>query len=75
MGESWSYSFVQVGVQWWDHSSPCSLDFPGLAYQMLQREKKKLQGILSQSQDKSLRRIAELRECGVGKLKDRTSLI
>uniref|UniRef100_A0A8I3X628 Golgin A4 n=1 Tax=Callithrix jacchus TaxID=9483 RepID=A0A8I3X628_CALJA len=32
------------------------------AYQMLQREKKKLQGILSQSQDKSLRRIAELRE-------------
>ncbi|XP_054549085.1 golgin subfamily A member 4 isoform X3 [Talpa occidentalis] len=32
------------------------------AYQTLQREKKKLQGILSQSQDKSLRRIAELRE-------------
>ncbi|XP_027271141.1 golgin subfamily A member 4 isoform X3 [Cricetulus griseus] len=32
------------------------------AYQTLQREKKKLQGILSQSQDKSLRRISELRE-------------
>ncbi|XP_010593812.2 golgin subfamily A member 4 isoform X7 [Loxodonta africana] len=32
------------------------------AYQTLQREKKKLQGILSQSQDKALRRIAELRE-------------
>ncbi|XP_055457803.1 golgin subfamily A member 4 isoform X6 [Psammomys obesus] len=32
------------------------------AYQNLQREKKKLQGILSQSQDKSLRRISELRE-------------
>ncbi|XP_060036583.1 golgin subfamily A member 4 isoform X3 [Erinaceus europaeus] len=32
------------------------------AYQVLQREKKKLQGILSQSQDKALRRIAELRE-------------
>lgn len=32
------------------------------AYQTLQREKKKLHGILSQSQDKSLRRIAELRE-------------
>ncbi|XP_032989110.1 golgin subfamily A member 4 isoform X7 [Rhinolophus ferrumequinum] len=32
------------------------------AYQILQREKKKLQGILSQSQDKALRRIAELRE-------------
>ncbi|XP_029399584.1 golgin subfamily A member 4 isoform X2 [Mus pahari] len=32
------------------------------AFQTLQREKKKLQGILSQSQDKSLRRISELRE-------------
>eukprot|EP00070_Physeter_catodon_P028054 XP_028334948.1 golgin subfamily A member 4 isoform X3 [Physeter catodon] len=32
------------------------------AYQTLQREKKKLQGILSQSQDKALRRIGELRE-------------
>ncbi|KAM6449665.1 golgin subfamily A member 4 isoform 1-T1 [Liasis olivaceus] len=32
------------------------------AYQVLQREKKKLQGILSQSQDKALRRIGELRE-------------
>lgn len=32
------------------------------AYQILQKEKKKLQGILSQSQDKALRRIAELRE-------------
>ncbi|XP_005383764.1 PREDICTED: golgin subfamily A member 4 isoform X2 [Chinchilla lanigera] len=32
------------------------------AYQSLQREKKKLQGILSQSQDKALRRIGELRE-------------
>ncbi|XP_012575785.1 PREDICTED: golgin subfamily A member 4 isoform X2 [Condylura cristata] len=32
------------------------------AYHTLEREKKKLQGILSQSQDKSLRRIAELRE-------------
>uniref|UniRef100_A0A250Y8A6 Golgin subfamily A member 4 n=2 Tax=Castor canadensis TaxID=51338 RepID=A0A250Y8A6_CASCN len=32
------------------------------SYQTLQREKKKLQGILSQSQDKALRRIAELRE-------------
>ncbi|KAG8521498.1 Golgin subfamily A member 4, partial [Galemys pyrenaicus] len=32
------------------------------AYQTLQREKKKLQRILSQSQDKALRRIAELRE-------------
>ncbi|EPQ14460.1 Golgin subfamily A member 4 [Myotis brandtii] len=32
------------------------------AYQTVQREKKKLQGILSQSQDKSLRRISELRE-------------
>ncbi|XP_048072155.1 golgin subfamily A member 4 isoform X6 [Ursus arctos] len=33
-----------------------------IAYQTLQREKKKLQGILSQSQDKALRRIGELRE-------------
>ncbi|KAH1177338.1 hypothetical protein KIL84_011040 [Mauremys mutica] len=32
------------------------------AYQTVQREKKKLQGILSQSQDKALRRIGELRE-------------
>ncbi|XP_070311516.1 golgin subfamily A member 4 isoform X6 [Odocoileus virginianus] len=32
------------------------------AYQTLHREKKKLQGILSQSQDKALRRIGELRE-------------
>ncbi|XP_024421626.2 golgin subfamily A member 4 isoform X4 [Desmodus rotundus] len=32
------------------------------AYQTLQREKKKLQSILSQSQDKALRRVAELRE-------------
>ncbi|XP_063160144.1 golgin subfamily A member 4 isoform X1 [Candoia aspera] len=32
------------------------------AYQVVQREKKKLQGILSQSQDKALRRIGELRE-------------
>ncbi|XP_028623083.1 golgin subfamily A member 4 isoform X2 [Grammomys surdaster] len=32
------------------------------AFQTLQREKRKLQGILSQSQDKSLRRISELRE-------------
>ncbi|XP_053116106.1 golgin subfamily A member 4 isoform X2 [Hemicordylus capensis] len=32
------------------------------AYQAVQREKKKLQGILSQSQDKALRRIGELRE-------------
>lgn len=32
------------------------------AYQTLQREKKKLQSILSQSQDKALRRIGELRE-------------
>uniref|UniRef100_A0ACB8FU60 Uncharacterized protein n=1 Tax=Sphaerodactylus townsendi TaxID=933632 RepID=A0ACB8FU60_9SAUR len=32
------------------------------AFQVLQREKKKLQGILSQSQDKALRRIGELRE-------------
>ncbi|XP_009946122.1 PREDICTED: golgin subfamily A member 4-like, partial [Leptosomus discolor] len=32
------------------------------AYQVIQREKKKLQGILSQSQDKALRRIGELRE-------------
>ncbi|XP_037703191.1 golgin subfamily A member 4 isoform X3 [Choloepus didactylus] len=32
------------------------------AYQTLQKEKKKLQGILSQSQDKALRRIGELRE-------------
>ncbi|KAM8758237.1 golgin subfamily A member 4 isoform 2-T2 [Rhynchonycteris naso] len=32
------------------------------AYKTLQREKKKLQGILSQSQDKALRRVAELRE-------------
>ncbi|XP_006869221.1 PREDICTED: golgin subfamily A member 4 [Chrysochloris asiatica] len=32
------------------------------AYQILHREKKKLQGILSQSQDKALRRIGELRE-------------
>ncbi|XP_006161129.1 golgin subfamily A member 4 isoform X3 [Tupaia chinensis] len=32
------------------------------AFQTLQREKKKLQGILSQSQDKALRRIGELRE-------------
>lgn len=32
------------------------------AYQALHREKKKLQGILSQSQDKALRRIGELRE-------------
>ncbi|KAL1782173.1 golgin subfamily A member 4 isoform X3 [Sigmodon hispidus] len=32
------------------------------AFQTLHREKKKLQGILSQSQDKSLRRISELRE-------------
>ncbi|XP_055985070.1 golgin subfamily A member 4 isoform X2 [Sorex fumeus] len=32
------------------------------AYQTLQREKKKLHGILSQSQDKALRRVAELRE-------------
>ncbi|XP_066483303.1 golgin subfamily A member 4 isoform X2 [Tiliqua scincoides] len=31
-------------------------------YQAVQREKKKLQGILSQSQDKALRRIGELRE-------------
>ncbi|KAF7247706.1 Golgin subfamily A member 4 [Varanus komodoensis] len=34
------------------------------AYQAVQREKKKLQGILSQSQDKALRRIGELREVG-----------
>ncbi|XP_027715157.1 golgin subfamily A member 4 isoform X3 [Vombatus ursinus] len=32
------------------------------AYQTVQREKKKLQGLLSQSQDKALRRIGELRE-------------
>ncbi|XP_056660235.1 golgin subfamily A member 4 isoform X3 [Monodelphis domestica] len=32
------------------------------AYQSVQREKKKLQGLLSQSQDKALRRIGELRE-------------
>ncbi|XP_067417466.1 golgin subfamily A member 4-like, partial [Emydura macquarii macquarii] len=32
------------------------------AYQTVQKEKKKLQGILSQSQDKALRRIGELRE-------------
>ncbi|XP_074055159.1 golgin subfamily A member 4 isoform X2 [Macrotis lagotis] len=32
------------------------------AYQTIQREKKKLQGLLSQSQDKALRRIGELRE-------------
>nr|XP_008111019.1 PREDICTED: golgin subfamily A member 4 isoform X2 [Anolis carolinensis] len=32
------------------------------AFQAVQREKKKLQGILSQSQDKALRRIGELRE-------------
>ncbi|XP_053791723.1 golgin subfamily A member 4 isoform X3 [Vidua chalybeata] len=32
------------------------------AYQVIQREKKKLQSILSQSQDKALRRIGELRE-------------
>ncbi|KAJ7322632.1 hypothetical protein JRQ81_018919, partial [Phrynocephalus forsythii] len=32
------------------------------AFQTVQREKKKLQGILSQSQDKALRRIGELRE-------------
>ncbi|XP_074699786.1 golgin subfamily A member 4 isoform X4 [Strix aluco] len=32
------------------------------AYQVIQREKKKLQAILSQSQDKALRRIGELRE-------------
>ncbi|KAM5232393.1 golgin subfamily A member 4 isoform 3-T3 [Hipposideros larvatus] len=32
------------------------------AYQTLQRDNKKLQGILSQGQDKALRRIAELRE-------------
>ncbi|NWR17749.1 GOGA4 protein, partial [Emberiza fucata] len=32
------------------------------AYQVTQREKKKLQSILSQSQDKALRRIGELRE-------------
>ncbi|KAM9101462.1 golgin subfamily A member 4 isoform 4-T4 [Sarcophilus harrisii] len=32
------------------------------SYQAVQREKKKLQGLLSQSQDKALRRIGELRE-------------
>ncbi|XP_009699745.1 PREDICTED: golgin subfamily A member 4-like, partial [Cariama cristata] len=32
------------------------------AYQVLQREKKKLENVLSQSQDKALRRIGELRE-------------
>ncbi|XP_010011265.1 PREDICTED: golgin subfamily A member 4-like, partial [Nestor notabilis] len=32
------------------------------AYQVIQREKKKLQGVLSQTQDKALRRIGELRE-------------
>ncbi|XP_043832279.1 golgin subfamily A member 4 isoform X2 [Dromiciops gliroides] len=32
------------------------------SYQTVQREKKKLQGLLSQSQDKALRRIGELRE-------------
>uniref|UniRef100_A0A6J0UFZ6 Golgin subfamily A member 4 isoform X2 n=1 Tax=Pogona vitticeps TaxID=103695 RepID=A0A6J0UFZ6_9SAUR len=32
------------------------------AFQAVQREKKKLQGILNQSQDKALRRIGELRE-------------
>ncbi|XP_049622321.1 golgin subfamily A member 4-like isoform X2 [Suncus etruscus] len=42
----------------------CNVKYSELAaaYQTLQREKKKLHGILSQSQDKSLRRIAELRE-------------